>query len=203
MSKKVPVYFSDDAFASLQNIMGANGQVSPTINSILENIIVLKDHGFQSVNAKTYLQLPVALESIPAGFPSPATDYIDKTVDMNDVLISNPHATFLNRITSTSMINAGLDIDDVVIIDRSEEAKHRSIVVALIDNHELTIKRLMITSQMSIVELKDIFGENYDPKTIPAQWLQAESPDYNNIYLKDGQTFSVVAVVMWNLKKLA
>ena len=202
MTKKLPIYFSDDAWSSLQSLMGADGKPTPTINALLENITTLADHDFQTIKAKSTVLLPLMLESIPAGFPSPAQDYIDKTVDLNEILISNPNATFLNRIKTTSMINAGLDVDDVVIIDRSIEAKHRSIVVALIDDKELTIKRLMITAQMSKSEIVETFGEGFDLNILPDAWLKAESPDYPNIYLNADQTFSVVAVVTWNLKKL-
>ena len=202
MSKKLPIYFSDSAFSALQSLMGLDGKPSPTINHILENIIILSDHGFQVVQAKTNYNLPVALESIPAGFPSPAADYVDKTVDLNELLVSNPNSTFLNVIKTTSMINAGLEYGDVVIIDRSIEPKHRSIVVALIDNKDLTIKRLMITSQMTNEEITETFGTDCDFE-IPDTWLKAESDEYENIYLNDGQTFSVIAVVMWNLKNLS
>lgn len=202
MSKKLPIYFSDDAWSSLQKIMGPEGKPSPTINALLEHIKLLDDHGFQSVSARTCISIPVALESIPTGFPSPAQDYVDKTIDLNEHLISNPNATFLNVIRTTSMVNAGLEYGDVVIVDRSKEAKHCSIVVALIDNKDLTIKRLMITAKMSKSEIVEYFGENYKPEDLPEAWLKAESPDYDSIYLKDGQTFEVLAVVTWNLKNL-
>lgn len=202
MSKKLPIYFSDDAWSSLQKIMGPDGKPSPTINALLEHIKLLDDHGFQSVSARTSISIPVALESIPTGFPSPAQDYVDKTIDLNEHLISNPNATFLNVIRTTSMVNAGLEYGDVVIVDRSKEAKHCSIVVALIDNKDLTIKRLMITAKMSKSEIVEYFGENYKPEDLPEAWLKAESPDYDSIYLKDGQTFEVLAVVTWNLKNL-
>lgn len=203
MSKKLPIYFSDDAWSSLQKIMGPEGKPSPTINALLEHIKLLDDHGFQSVSARTSISIPVALESIPTGFPSPAQDYVDKTIDLNEHLISNPNATFLNVIRTTSMVNAGLEYGDVVIVDRSKEAKHCSIVVALIDNKDLTIKRLMITAKMSKSEIVEYFGENYKPEDLPEAWLKAESPDYDSIYLKDGQTFEVLAVVTWNLKNLS
>ncbi|QIC79050.1 translesion error-prone DNA polymerase V autoproteolytic subunit [Acinetobacter indicus] len=202
MAKKLPIYFSDDAWSSLQKIMGPEGKPSPTINALLEHIKLLDDHGFQSVSARTSISIPVALESIPTGFPSPAQDYVDKTIDLNEHLISNPNATFLNVIRTTSMVNAGLEYGDVVIVDRSKEAKHCSIVVALIDNKDLTIKRLMITAKMSKSEIVEYFGENYKPEDLPEAWLKAESPDYDSIYLKDGQTFEVLAVVTWNLKNL-
>lgn len=200
MSKKIPIYFSDDAFSTLQTLMGSEGSPSPTINNILQNLICLEDYGFQSTQAKTTYAIPVALESIPTGFPSPAADYVDKTVDLNELLISNPISTFLNVINSTSMVDAGLEVGDVVIVDRSKEPRHRSIIVALIDDKELTIKRLMITAQMPKSEINEIFG--HDAKDIPETWLKAESKDYDNIYLKDCQTFKAVAVVTWNLKNL-
>ncbi|EXE13929.1 peptidase S24-like family protein [Acinetobacter sp. 983759] len=203
MSKKLPIYFSDDAWSSLQKIMGPEGKPSPTINAILEHIKLLDEHGFRPVTARTNLDIPIALESIPTGFPSPAQDYVDKSIDLNEHLISNPNATFLNVIRTSSMVNAGLEYGDVVIVDRSKEPKHCSIVVALIDNKDLTIKRLMITAKMSKSELAEHFGEDYDPSSLPKVWLKAESPDYPCIYLTDGQSFEVVAVVTWNLKKLS
>lgn len=202
MSKKLPIYFSDAAWASLQKIMGMDGKPSPTLNAILEQIELLNEYDFQPVYKRTVLPLPVAVESIPAGFPSPAQDYIDKNIDLNEYLISNENATFLNVVRTTSMVNAGLEYGDIVLVDRSKEAKHRSIVVALIDQKDLTIKRLMITAKMSKSELAEHFGEDYDPATLPEAWLKAESPDYDSIYLKDGQTFEVFAVVTWNLKNL-
>ena len=112
MSKKLPIYFSDAAWASLQKIMGADGKPSPTLNAILEQIELLNDHDFRSVTKRTALNIPVAVESIPAGFPSPAQDYIDKNIDLNEYLISNENATFLNVVRTTSMIYAGLEYGD-------------------------------------------------------------------------------------------
>ena len=202
MSKKLPIYFSDAAWASLQKIMGADGKPSPSLNALLEQIELLNQHDFQALSKRKTLHLPVTIESIPAGFPSPAQDYIDKNIDLNEYLISNENATFLNVVRTTSMVNAGLEYGDIVLVDRSKEAKHRSIVVALIDQKDLTIKRLMITAKMSKSELAEHFGEDYDPATLPEAWLKAESPDYDSIYLKDGQTFEVFAVVTWNLTNL-
>jgi DNA polymerase V len=200
MSKKVPIYFSEDSFSILKVLMGTDGSPSQTVNHLLQNLSFLEGHGFQTVLPKTQYSIPVALESIPTGFPSPAADYVDKTVDLNELLISNPNATFLNVIKSSSMVDAGLEIGDVVVVDRSKEPKHRSIVVALIDEKELTIKRLMITSQMSRSEIDEVFGP--EAENIPETWLKAESSEYSNIYLSDCQSFKAIAVVTWNLKNL-
>ncbi|MCU4483653.1 LexA family protein [Acinetobacter ursingii] len=205
MSKKLPIYFSDPAFANLQNMMGQEGKPSPTINAILESLgsPSLQDFGFKTVvSSTTTFTIPIPLESIPAGFPSPASDYIDDCVDLNRLLVSNPNATFLNRIKTLSMLDAGLEMNDVVVIDRSIEPKHRSIVVALIDGKDLTIKRLMITSLMTHEELVETFGEDYQQKQLPKSWLKAENPEFQSIFPSSEQTIQIEAVITWNLRNM-
>ena len=90
--------------------------------------------------AKGY-QIPLYGNSVAAGFPSPADDYLEGTLDLNEYLIQHPAATFFVRVSGDSMINAGIFPDDMLIVDRSLEAKHHSIVIVALDN-ELTVKRL-------------------------------------------------------------
>ncbi|MFM7811284.1 MAG: LexA family protein [Acinetobacter junii] len=126
------------------------------------------------------MSIAVAIEKVSAGFPSPAQDYIDKKIDMNEHLISNECATFIVKVGSLSMKNAGIDIDDELIVDRSLDAKHDDIVVALIDN-DFTVKRLKVEQHRT--------------------WLKAENPDYDDIHLKDGQQLIIWGVVTFILKK--
>lgn len=128
----------------------------------------------------TRMSISVSIEKVSAGFPSPAQDYIDKKIDMNEHLIQNECATFIVKVASLSMINAGIDIDDELIVDRSLDAKHRDIIVALVDN-DFTVKRLMIDEDGKV-------------------WLKAENPEYSNIYLDDGQQLEVWGVVTFVLK---
>ena len=132
------------------------------------------------IDATTQMRIPLASEKVAAGFPSPAQDYIDKTLDMNEHLIQNEAATFVVKVASLSMRDAGIDIDDELVVDRSLEAKHEDIVVALIDN-EFTVKRLMIE------------GDNN-------HWLKAENPEYSDIHLKDGQEMVIWGVVTFVIK---
>lgn len=132
------------------------------------------------VDPSVRMEITSAIEKVSAGFPSPAQDYIDKKIDMNEHLISNECATFIVKVGSLSMKNAGIDIDDELIVDRSLDAKHDDIVVALIDN-EFTVKRLKIESKES--------------------WLKAENPDYEDIHLLDGQQLIIWGVVTFILKK--
>ena len=87
------------------------------------------------------LSIPFALEKIPAGFPSPAEPYIADYIDFNDYLVQNPAATFSARSGGQSMLDAGIDKNDIMLIDRSLTAKHNDIVMADLGN-EFTIKRL-------------------------------------------------------------
>ena len=145
----------------------------------IENQISIKIDHIQKINPVTFTQIPLAIERVQAGFPSPAQDYIDKTIDLNEHLIKNPVATFIVRVNSLSMLGIGLDINDELVVDRSLEAKHRDIVIALIDN-DFTVKRLMIEN-----------GQH---------WLKAENPEYSDIYLDEGQELIIWGVVTYALK---
>lgn len=93
----------------------------------------------------TEISLPLYMTSIEAGFPSPADDYIEGKLDLNEHLIKHPAATFFVRVSGESMINAGIFPGDILIVDRSLEAVDKKIVIAVLDG-ELTVKRLRIRS---------------------------------------------------------
>ena len=128
----------------------------------------------------TKIEIPLATERVQAGFPSPAQDYIDKKLDLNEFLINNANATFIVRANSLSMLNAGIDINDALIVDRSIEAQHRDIVIACVDN-EFTVKRL-------IIDAKEC-------------WLKAENDGYPDIHPEEGQQFEIWGVVTNVIKK--
>jgi len=94
-----------------------------------------------SFEQKSKLLLPFFHDSIQAGFPSPAEDHIEKTLDLNELLIRHPQATFFVRVSGDSMKGAGINDKDVLIVDRSIEPVHGRIVIAVLDG-ELTVKRL-------------------------------------------------------------
>jgi DNA polymerase V len=85
--------------------------------------------------------LPLYLAPVQAGFPSPAEDYIDQTLDLNDQLVRHPAATFFVRVTGESMRDANMHPGDILVVDRALEAQNGNIVVAALDG-ELTVKRL-------------------------------------------------------------
>ena len=96
---------------------------------------------FNSATKK--FRIPLLNDSVSAGFPSPADDYTEENIDLNEHLISNPFSTFFLRVKGESMINAGIRDKDLIIVDKSLIAKPGNIVIAMIDG-EFTIKRLSI-----------------------------------------------------------
>lgn len=96
-------------------------------------VLKLVQHGFY--------RLPFYQHAISAGFPSPAEDDLEDKLDLNELLIKRPAATFFLRVSGSSMINAGIHHNDILIVDRSLEPSHGKIVIASV-NGELTVKRL-------------------------------------------------------------
>ncbi len=127
------------------------------------------------------LKRPLLGTNITAGFPSPAQDYIEKTIDLNEQLITHPVATFFVRVEGDSMIGAGIFPDDVLIVDRALNAASGNIIVAVL-NSELTVKRLRIT-------------EEY--------WsLVPENPAYPEMIIGEDTDFIVWGVVTYCIHKL-
>jgi len=127
------------------------------------------------------LKRPLLGSNITAGFPSPAQDYIEKTIDLNEQLITHPVATFFVRVEGDSMIGAGIFPDDVLIVDRAMNAVNNNVIVAVL-NSELTVKRLRIT-------------DDY--------WsLVPENPAYPEIIITEDTDFTVWGVVTYCIHKL-
>lgn len=130
----------------------------------------------------TPLPLPFADVGIQAGFPSPAQDYIDKSLDFNKELIEHPSATFYARVAGDSMINAGIAEGDIVVIDRAVDPEQDDIVVVYIDG-EFTIKHIDFS------ELKR-----------NRIWLRPANPDFKPIKVSASADFRVWGVVIKVIK---
>jgi len=111
---------------------------------------------------------------VSAGFPSPADDYIEQALDLNQLLIQKPAATFFVRAEGDSMIGAGIHSNDILVVDRSIEAVPNKVVICAL-NGELTVKRL-VSKQGQLV-------------------LMAENPLYPDIPLHEGIDMTIWGVV--------
>lgn len=83
--------------------------------------------------------------SVPAGFPSPAADYLEEEIDFNQYLKPRPNATFVIRVKGDSMIDAHIPDNALLIVDKSLKPSNNSIIIAVVDN-EFTVKRLIKNS---------------------------------------------------------
>lgn len=89
---------------------------------------------------RTELNLPLFSARVQAGFPSPADDHLERSIDLNEELVQHPAATFFVRVKGESMQDAGIVSGDILVVDRSLAPSDRKIVVAMIDG-EFTVKR--------------------------------------------------------------
>ena len=121
--------------------------------------------------------------SIRAGFPSPAEDYMNESLDFNRDLIKHPEATFYGQVEGDSMINAGICDGDIAVIDRSIEAEHGDVVVGYIDK-EFTVKFLDLTHK------KDGWIE-----------LKPANESFKPIRIDEDSNFRVWGVVIYTIKK--
>lgn len=132
--------------------------------------------------SQTDLVLPMAGDRVQAGFPSPAEDFSVKRIDLTEVLITHPQATFLLRVSGESMKDAGIFDGDVLVIDRAIKARHGHIVVAVVDG-EFTVKYLYQRAG----RIK----------------LRAANVTFPDLTLKEGQTLEVWGVVTASIKRFA
>ncbi len=101
---------------------------------------------FFSLEESILSGVPIFINSVQAGFPSPAEDYMDLDLNLQDHLIQNPSATFCVRAVGESMKDAGIQSGDIMLVDKSLTPKNRSIVLAVIDG-EFTVKRVNVSEK--------------------------------------------------------
>ena len=129
--------------------------------------------------ARLAIQLPL-YQSVAAGFPSPADDYLQKRLDLNEYCIRNQAATFFVQVEGDSMTGAGIYNGDILIVDRSLEYKPGDVVIAYLDG-SFTVKRLLKAA---------------------GRWhLKPENAHYETIELQDGMEVSIWGVVTYVVHK--
>ena len=124
--------------------------------------------------------IPLYLCRVSAGFPSPASDYVERDIDLNDWLISNKLATYIVRVEGDSMIGE-IHPEDRLIVDRSLEPRHRDVVIACLDG-EMLVKRLVIED-----------GRHF---------LVAENPHYPSIELNADRELMIWGVATHSIHRL-
>lgn len=158
---RVPVSEKQNVIDFLQ----ARRQVSP---------VVLPDEAMLPAANPVRLGVPLFSNRVPAGFPSPADDHVEAELDFNELLVKNPPATFSLRVKGNSMTGAGIFDGDILVVDRSIEARDGLVVVAEYEGG-YTVKRL--------------YRRRGKVRLLP------ENPEFPVIELKEGQELVVFGVV--------
>lgn len=134
----------------------------------------LRNHILAAADNPPLVRLPLLLSRVPAGFPSPADDYVEQHLDLNELLVANRAATFFVRACGDSMRDAGIRDGDILVVDRSLECGKEDIVVAVV-NGELTVKRVRLREGRL--------------------WLTPENPDFPPLEVTPETDFEVWGVV--------
>ena len=129
----------------------------------------------------------MAESGIHAGFPSPAQDYMNPCIDLNKELVKHPAATFYGRVVGDSMLDAGVEEGDILVIDRALEASEGKMAVCFVDG-EFTLK--YISRQNPLTGEKD------------GIWLVPANPKYPPMKVQDFSDFTVWGVVTYIIKKV-
>lgn len=128
---------------------------------------------FKADTSKSCL-CPLFTTPVQAGFPSPAEDHIEQSLDLNHLLIKHPAATFFVRVQGDSMKHANIHSGDILVVDRALEPKDRRIVIAVV-NGEFTVKRVRLDND--------------------ALYLMPENPDYPPLRVDADSDFQIWGVV--------
>ena len=120
-------------------------------------------------------------EGVSAGFPSPAADFMETNIDLNKELSENPLATFYIKVKGNSMIDAGINDKDVLVVDRSLEPQNNKIAICCIDG-EFTVKRIQVH--------KDCL------------YLMPENPSYEPIKVTEENQLIIWGMVTYVIKKV-
>jgi DNA polymerase V len=119
------------------------------------------------------LGLPLYLSPVACGFPSPAQNYTEQTIDLNQLCVAHPAATYFVRAAGDSMVDHGIRNGDLLVVDRSRKALHGCVVVAAVDG-EFTVKKLQL---------------------VPSVALLPGNPAYRPIHFSEGQELEIFGVV--------
>lgn len=124
-------------------------------------------------------QMPYASGGVSAGFPSPAADFTESNIDLNKELSKNPLATFYVKVNGNSMIDAGINDKDILVVDRSIEPRDNKIAVCLVDG-EFTVKRIKLEKE--------------------CLYLLPENKDYQPIKITEENQISIWGIVTYVIK---
>ncbi|MEY7695327.1 translesion error-prone DNA polymerase V autoproteolytic subunit [Klebsiella quasipneumoniae] len=133
---------------------------------------------YTPVELRQIVSFPIFADLVQCGFPSPAQDYVEKRIDLNELLVQHPSATYFVKAAGDSMINAGIDEGDLLVVDSARKAEHGDIVIAAVGG-EFTVKKLQL---------------------LPRVQLNPMNPAYSPIVVGREETLDIFGVVTYIIK---
>ncbi|WP_313687380.1 translesion error-prone DNA polymerase V autoproteolytic subunit [Pantoea sp.] len=112
---------------------------------------------YRPADIRAVLPLPLYATRVPCGFLSPAQDYVEQQLDLNDLLVQRPSATYFIKVSGDSMIDGGISDGDMLVVDSSVKADHGSIVVASVEG-EFTVKKLQLRPTIQLVPMNSAYS---------------------------------------------
>lgn len=106
---------------------------------------------------RAVVALPLFSDLVQCGFPSPAADYVEQRIDLNELLIHHPSATYFVKAAGDSMVEAGISDGDLLVVDSSRTAQHGDIVIAAVDG-EFTVKRLQLRPTIQLNPMNSAYS---------------------------------------------
>lgn len=103
------------------------------------------------------IALPLFSDLVQCGFPSPAADYVEQCIDLNELLIAHPSSTYFVKAAGDSMTEAGIGDGDLLVVDSSRTAGHGDIVIAAVEG-EFTVKRLQLRPTVQLIPMNSAYS---------------------------------------------
>ena len=104
---------------------------------------------FRPAELREIVAIPLFSDLVQCGFPSPAADYVERRIDLNELLVAHPSSTYFVKAAGDSMIEGGINNGDLLVVDSSRKPEHGDIVIAAVEG-EFTVKRLQLLSLIHI-----------------------------------------------------
>lgn len=103
------------------------------------------------------IAFPLYSDLVQCGFPSPAADYVEQRIDLNELLVAHPSSTYFVKAAGDSMIEAGISDGDLLVVDSSRTAEHGDIVIAAVEG-EFTVKRLQLRPTVQLIPMNSAYS---------------------------------------------
>ncbi|HHA2338563.1 TPA: translesion error-prone DNA polymerase V autoproteolytic subunit [Enterobacter ludwigii] len=112
---------------------------------------------FRPTELREIIVLPLFSDLVQCGFPSPAADYVEQRIDLNELLVAHPSSTYFVKAAGDSMIEAGISDGDLLVVDSSRTAEHGDIVIAAVEG-EFTVKRLQLRPTVQLIPMNSAYN---------------------------------------------